>query len=331
MQDSRLPALPPVGAIPLAAASSVLARWMGAESATYSLAPEPGGASIAASGEYGEVLLFTADGRLERRFPVPGRASIWGLAWSGDGRTLALASPVSPSLVVDALTGTALRTGLPYAGCCDIALVPGARAERLALGGTSGMVSVVEAPGWEGGYEWPASNAGGINGYLVAAAFSPDGRLLATGGLDFTLSVWHSNDGSLVGRWVPDTPARRDINGIAWSPDGSRLAATGQDGSLHVYSVDSGLELWGVDFEGWLRPVSWSPDGRLVAAGGEAGRVVVFSSSDGRPLLELPQRGSPVWALAFTRDSKVLVSASGRNEASGGDTAIVFTAIGDIE
>ena len=330
-QVSRLPALPPVGSIPLAAASSVLARWTGAESATYSLAFEPGGTSIAASGEYGEVLLFSADGRLTRRFPVPGRAAIWGLAWSCDGTILALASPVAPSLVVDARTGTALRTGLPYAGCCDIALVPGARAERLALGGASGMASIVEAPGWEEGYEWAACNAGGINGYLVAAAFSPDGRLLATGGLDFTLSVWHSNDGSLVGRWVPDTPARRDINGIAWSPDGSRIAATGQDGSLHVYNVDSGLELWGVDFEGWLRPVSWSPDGKLIATAGEAGRIVVFSASDGRPLLELPQRGSPVWALAFSLDSSVLVSGSGRNGTSGGDTAIVFTAIGDLE
>ena len=330
-KDSRLPALPPAGSIPLVAASSVLARWTGAESATYSLGLEPGGTSIAATGEYGEVLLFSLDGRLERRFPVPGRASIWCLAWSGDGKTLALASPVSPSLVVDARTGAALRTGLPYAGCCDLALVPGARAERLALGGTSGMVSIVEAPGWEGGYEWAASSVGGVNGYLVAAAFSPDGRLLATGGLDFTLSVWHSNDGSLVGRWVPDTLARRDINGIAWSPDGSRIAATGQDGSLHIYSVDSGLEVWGVDFEGWLRPVAWSTDGRFVAAGGEAGRIVVFDASDGRPLLELAQRGSPVWALAFSRDSSVLVSGSGRNEAPGGDTAIVFTAIGDLE
>lgn len=330
-QPRQLRQLPPPGSIALAPSAAETARWSGTASATYCLAALPGTSGFAASGEYGEVLFFSDDGRLQRRLPVQGRAPVWGLAFTGDGKLLALASPAAPSRVLDALTGAELRTGLPPAACCSISLVPGARAERLALGGTTGLVSIVEVPAWDRGYEWEAYASGGLGPCLVAAAFSPDGRLLATGGLDYTLSVWHANDGSLVGRWPPDTAARRDINGLAWSPDSSRLAAAGQDGSLRVYNVDSGLEVWSLAFDGWLRAVAWSPDGSLVAAGGEAGRVVVFSAAEGRPLLELAPRGSPVWALAFGRDSRCLVSASGRYEAGGGDTAIAFTAIGDIE
>jgi len=330
-QAAPLRQLPPSGSIPLAPSGAEFARWSGADSATYCLATLPGTSGFAASGEYGDVLFFSDDGLLQRRLPVQGHAPAWGLAFSGDGKVLALASPAAPSRVIDSFTGAELRIGLPPAGCCSVALVPGARAERLALGGSTGMVSIFEVFSWDRGYEWEAYASGGIGRYLVAAAFSPDGRLLATGGLDYTLSVWHANDGSLVGRWPPDTAARRDINGLAWSPDSSRIAVAGQDGSLRVYNVDSGLEAWSLAFEGWLRAVAWSPAGRFVAAGGEAGRVVVFSAEDGRALLELAPRGSPVWALAFSSDSRVLVSGSGRHEAGGGDTAIVFTSLGDIK
>lgn len=332
-QAAPLRRLPPPGYIPLASVATESASWNGADSATYCLTLLPGGAGFVASGEYAEILVFTAEGRLQRRLPVQGHAPVWGLASSGDGKFLALASPAAPSRVIDSLAGTEVRTGLPPAGCCSIAFVPGARAgsERLALGGTTGMVGIVEVPTWDRGYEWEAYASGGLGRYLVAAAFSPDGRLLATGGLDYTLSVWHANDGSLVGRWPPDTAARRDINGLAWSPDASCLAVTGQDGGLRVYNINSGLEVWSVAFEGWLRAVAWSQDGRYVAAGGEAGRVVVFSATDGRPLLELAPRSSPVWALAFSRDSSVLASGAGRYEAGGGDTAIVFTTLGDLE
>lgn len=66
-----------------------------------------------------------------------------------------------------------------------------------------------------------------------AMAFSPDGRLLATGGLDKRLKLWQVRTGTLV----CDLAAESGLACAAFSPDG-RLLATG--------SNDKMLRLWGV-------------------------------------------------------------------------------------
>src|SRR5579872_6917633 len=57
-------------------------------------------------------------------------------------------------------------------------------------------------------------------GYLVTLAVSPDGRSLATGGLDGVVRVWDADSGRLVRALVGHDSY---VYGLAWSPDGNTL------------------------------------------------------------------------------------------------------------
>jgi WD40 repeat protein len=119
-------------------------------------------------------------------------------------------------------------------------------------------------------------------------AFSPDGRLLATGSPGATAArVWDVTTGRLV-RAVAGSASVRHL---AFSPDGKTLAtAHGQGGARGNGSV----QLW--DTATWKEKaylqghsqlavvVSFSPDGRLLATASFDGTAKLWPLDDGRSL-----------------------------------------------
>jgi WD40 repeat protein len=66
-------------------------------------------------------------------------------------------------------------------------------------------------------------------------AFSPDGKLLASGGMDATVRVWDSATGQPVG--LPLQGPSQGVYRVAFSPDGTRLVGVGGDGSIYVWNM----------------------------------------------------------------------------------------------
>jgi WD40 repeat protein len=66
-------------------------------------------------------------------------------------------------------------------------------------------------------------------------AFSPDGKLLASGGMDATVRVWDSATGQPVG--LPLQGPSEGVYRVAFSPDGTRLVGVGGDGSIYVWNM----------------------------------------------------------------------------------------------
>jgi hypothetical protein len=65
------------------------------------------------------------------------------------------------------------------------------------------------------------------------AAFSPDGRLVVTGGAERTICSWDLAGGTPLFRLAqPSAPA-----GLAWSPDGTGLAACGEDTTVVLWDA----------------------------------------------------------------------------------------------
>ncbi|MDA1191177.1 MAG: WD40 repeat domain-containing protein [Candidatus Poribacteria bacterium] len=77
---------------------------------------------------------------------------------------------------------------------------------------------------------------GGRLEYVHALAFHPNGALLASGGEDRTIRLWHIPTQTLVATVTGhDSPVRY----LAFSPDGSRLLSGGSDGRVIEWRVES--------------------------------------------------------------------------------------------
>jgi len=74
----------------------------------------------------------------------------------------------------------------------------------------------------------------GHNGNVLCAAFSPDGRLLASGGVDRMVRVWSTEDATEIAAYVGHT---NSVLAVAFAPSGKALYSTGQEGSLRRWAV----------------------------------------------------------------------------------------------
>lgn len=103
------------------------------------------------------------------------------------------------------------------------------------------------------------TDLGGQVGGAVAAAWSPDGKRLATSGADGTLLVWE----------LATLSPLRMVDGafgthLAFSPDGARVLSASSDGGV-VVDVEEGAVVERLPFDGQLEAVAWSAAGRLMA------------------------------------------------------------------
>jgi RNA polymerase sigma factor (sigma-70 family) len=137
-------------------------------------------------------------------------------------------------------------------------------------------------------------------------AFSPDGKLLASGGIE-EIRLWDLASGKLL-REIRDGHRTRYCM-LAFAPDGRWLAGASPD-SVCVWETATGRRLHELPADG--QAIACSPDGKLLAAPSKDGSVFVWDTTTGRQTARLRDGKSqgPHWP-AFTADGKELVTQSG--------------------
>ena len=135
----------------------------------------------------------------------------------------------------------------------------------------------------------------GHTDYVWAAAFSPDGELLASSSVDKTVKLWNSNTGALFSTFEGHSGW---VRGVAFSPDGQLLASASFDGTVRLWDPITGaLRSTLVGHSGVVFAVAFRPDGRIIASSSADKTVKLWNSNTGAP----PQ--NPRGSFRFGRES----------------------------
>lgn len=141
---------------------------------------------------------------------------------------------------------------------------------------------------------------------VLRAAFSLDGKLVATGSQDGTVSVLEAATGRLIFAY----PSGGAVNAVSFSPDGKFLVSSSQNGTVRVSEAVNGAPYKEIDSSDPSLPARFTPDGRYVVSVQEDGTFNLLDMET-REQVGFDSFGGRVVAFAISPDSMTIISVSG--------------------
>ncbi|BDC50489.1 hypothetical protein F183_A28050 [Bryobacterales bacterium F-183] len=262
------------------------------------------------------------------------------VAWSPDGRLLAVAAVSGPVHVFDPASGTLAATLRGHAqGTQQLAW--NRKGNLLASAGQDGMARI-----WDVASAHCHATLDCGAPWVERLAWSPlEDRLLTAAGRklrlwdgggerlreypDFASTIydlqWQPGSshfavagygGIVMYRDGDSTPTKRfdwkgSILRMAYSPDGNFIATGNQDASVHFWYRKSGKDLQMTGYMKKVRELSWDAGSRFLATGGSP-PVIIWDCSGKGPAgstpIQLEAHGRPVSALAYQHQGGLLAS-----------------------
>jgi WD40 repeat protein len=246
-----------------------------------------------------------ATGRLVRRFQHPG---LLGLAFTPDLKTVVTGSRDRTARLWDAGTGKVVRTFQPGEGEVDtVAIAPDG---KTVLVGSEKGIWLWDATSGRliGRLEGHGDTAGRRGCIVTAAAFSPDGRTLATGGMDRTARLWDATTGQPKGQPLQHQGL---VRAVAFSPDGRTLATGGMDRTARLWDVNTGgLRVPPLLHRDTVSCLAFAADGRNILTGSHDRTARLWHVPTGKPLGPPLRHDELVEAAACCRDGQTVLTGS---------------------
>jgi WD40 repeat protein len=288
-------------ALPEAASSlHTLEAMYNYPSPTTAVAFSPDGKTLLFGGK-NPILLDTGTG-----LPRPGREisdrNVSAAAFSADGKRLAIGTMAGIVRIADPTTGVNLATPITQKGTLKtVAFRPDGKV--LLVAGQFGVsLRVYDANSLQ-----MVQPEFACKDNLFGAAYSPDGKLVATAAKENNASLWDASTGRLVGKPLPHPGV---VFAVAFSPDGKTLATGCLDSGIRLWDIETGRTIGPVmHHKAPVRSVVFSNDGRLVLSSSEDGTARVWESASGRPVGQVMSHPSELRQAIFTPDQKHILTA----------------------
>jgi RNA polymerase sigma factor (sigma-70 family) len=283
----------------------------------------PDGLSLAAVSRDGMICLCEPATGKEIRRLGPHRGIIMSLVFAPDGKWLASGSWSDPAIRVWDVAGD--KPVLELRGhenaVRSLALSPDGKA--LVSASYDKSLRLWDLAAGKELHRW-AQDA------YLAVAFAPDGKVFADSRYDGTIHLWETATGREVRRL--QTGEQGSTFALAFSPDSRVLAVAGQNTTVRLFEVATGrLRCQFSVRQGSIHSLAFTSDGRTLATGGGEAlthfrdldefkfaatarlsdyAVCLWDVTTGKQVRRLEGHQGGVFALAFSRDGRALVSRS---------------------
>ena len=297
----------------------------------------PDGSRIVTNSNDGTVRLFDAGSLSEIAVLQIGVELVWTVRFTPDGRFFATANSDGSTRLWESEKGRPLTVLWSHTGQVKaLAFTPDGR--QLATGGADRSVRLWDMrgqpqkfrPNVEGGLRrgqfsndgtafatissagaahfWQLADASRFPHYtiegqgLTSIAFSPNGKLIATGARDGNLKIIESK----TFRVLSDTETGVEINQLAFNPDGTHLAASSNDERILIFDVSNGNSFTRLNsIAGRASTLRFSSDGGRLITGSFDQTVRIW---DWRHAVELRQirASESVWAVDVGPEGLIL-------------------------
>ncbi|MEG4504465.1 AAA-like domain-containing protein [Microcoleus sp. F6_B4] len=228
--------------------------------------------------------------------------SVWSVAFSPDGKTLASASSDNTIKLWNLQSQKPIATLTGHSNeVLSVAFSPDGK--TLASASRDKTIKL-----WHLETQKPIATLRGHNNPVLSVAFSPDGLTLASSSSDSTIKLWNLQSqkpiATLRGHNNP-------VLSVTFSPDGLTLASASSDNTIKLWHLESPKPIATLTgHSNWVNSVAFSPDGLTLASASSDNTIKLWHLQSQKPIATLTGHSSKVNSVAFSPDGLTLASSS---------------------